>query len=103
MDHASLVVQHSSDTRSFVTRQIAGETLIVPIAGQVTDLDSIYVLNEVASRIWELLRSPTTTDRIAEIVAGEFDVSLERATQDVTEFLESLGARELIHPVPESA
>ena len=103
MDHSSLVVQHNSDGRSFVTRQIAGETLIVPIAGQVTDLDSIYVLNEVASRIWELVRSPIRADRIADIVASEFDVSPERAVEDVAEFLESLGARELIEHVPESA
>ena len=103
MDHSSLVVQHSSDKRSFVTRQIAGETLIVPIAGQVTDLDSIYVLNEVASRIWELIRSPTTADRIAEVIAEEFDVSPERAAEDVAEFLDSLGARELIQHLPERA
>ena len=103
MNHSSLVVQHNSDGRSFVTRQIAGEALIVPIAGQVTDLDSIYVLNEVASRIWELVRSPTTADRIAEIVAGEFDVSPERAAEDVAEFLDSLGERGLIQHMKESA
>ena len=103
MDHSSLVVQHNSDGRSFVTRQIAGETLIVPIAGQVTDLDSIYVLNEVASRIWELVRSPISADRIAEIVASEFDVSPERAVEDVAEFLDSLGERGLIQRTKESA
>ena len=101
MNHSSLVVQHNSDTRSFVTRQIAGETLIVPIAGHVADLDSIYVLNDVASRIWELVRSPTSAGRIAEILASEFEVSLERAAQDVAEFLDSLGARELIQQLPE--
>lgn len=103
MDHSRLVVQHNGDKRSFVTRQIAGETLIVPIAGQVADLDSIYVLNEVASRIWELVRSPISVDRIAEIVASEFDVSKERAAEDVAEFLDALGVRELIQHVPESA
>ena len=100
MDHSSLVAQHNSDGRSLVTRQIAGETLIVPVAGQVTDLDSIYVLNEVASRIWELIRSPTTVERVAEVVAGEFDVSPERAAEDVAEFLGSLAARELIQHLP---
>ena len=103
MDHASLVVQHNSDTRSFVTRQIAGETLIVPVAGRVMDVDSIYVLNEVASRIWELVGSPTTADRIAEIVASVFDVSPERAVEDVGEFLRSLGERGLIQHMQEGA
>jgi hypothetical protein len=101
MEHLSRVVQHSDDRRSFVTRQIAGETLIVPVTGQVMDLESIYVLNPVGSRIWELLRSPTTADRIAEIVASEFSVSPQRATDDVVEFLDSLGARGLIQQLTE--
>jgi hypothetical protein len=101
MDHASLVVQQTDDRRSFVTRHIAGETLIVPVTRHVMDLESIYVLNPVGSRIWELLRSPTTADRIAEIVAGEFAVSPQAAADDVVEFLDSLGARGLIHQVAE--
>jgi hypothetical protein len=101
MDHDSLVVQHADDRRSFVTRQIAGDTLIVPVTGHVMDLESIYVLNPVGSRIWELLHSPTTVDRIAEIVAGEFAVSPQVAADDVVEFLDSLDARGLIHEVME--
>src|SRR5712692_6939997 len=103
MDHGSLVVQHADDRQSFVTRHIAGETLIVPVTGHVMDLESIYVLNPVGSRIWELLRSPTTADRIAEIVASEFAVSPERAAGDVVEFLDSLGARGLIQQLTEGA
>ena len=103
MNHSSLVVQHNSDTRSWVTRQIAGETLIVPVAGQVMDVDSIFVLNEVASRIWELVGSPTTADRIAAVVVSEFDVSRERAAEDVAEFLKSLGERGLIQHLTERA
>jgi len=96
MDQASLIVQRSDDQRSFVTREIAGETLIVPVTGRAMDLESIYVLNPVASRIWELLRSPTTADRIAGVVAGEFAVTPEHAAGDVAEFLELLSARGLI-------
>jgi hypothetical protein len=103
MTPSGFVVQHSSDRRSFVTRHIAGETLIVPVAGSVMDLESIYVLNEVGSRIWELLRSPTTVDRIAEAVAREFAVSPEGAAGDVSEFLEVLGARGLIQHMADTA
>jgi hypothetical protein len=102
-EHGSAVVQHASERRSFVTRQIAGETLIVPVTGHVMDLESIYVLNPVASRIWELLRSPITSNRITEIVSTEFDVTPERAAADVAEFLDALGARGLIQPAAEGA
>jgi hypothetical protein len=103
MDHASLIVQHADQRRSYVTRQIAGETLIVPVTGHVMDLDAIYVLNPVASRIWELLRSPTTPDRIADTIASEFEVSVQTATNDVEEFVESLRSRGLIADAPAGA
>jgi hypothetical protein len=96
MDRASMLVQRSDARRSFVTRAIGGETLIVPVTGHVMDLESIYVLNPVASRIWELLRSPSTADQIADIVAGEFAVSPQDAAADTAEFLDSLTARGLI-------
>lgn len=103
MDRVSLVVQRADGRHSFVTRQIAEETLIVPVTGHVMDLESIYVLNPVGSRIWELLGSPTTADRIAEVVASEFAVSPQRAADDVVEFLDSLGARGLIQQLTEGA
>jgi hypothetical protein len=96
MHHSATVVQHADDKRSFVTRQIAGETLIVPVTGHVMDLESLYVLNEVGSRVWELLRAPTTAERIAEVVAREFAVTPERAAEDVAEFLDVLGERGLV-------
>ena len=98
MERSAVIVQHASAQRSFVTRQIAGETLIVPVTGNVVDLESIYVLNAVGSRIWDLLRSPTTPNRIADVVADVFDVSLQVATADVLEFIDALGARELLQP-----
>jgi Coenzyme PQQ synthesis protein D (PqqD) len=103
MNASGQVVQYRDDTRSFVTRQIAGETLIMPVAGRVVDLESIFVLNEVGSRIWQLVGSPTTADRIAEVVAREFNVSTERAAGDVAEFLGALEARGLIGHVSENA
>jgi len=103
MDQASVVVQHSDDRRSFVTREIGGETLIVPVTGHVMDLESIYVLNPVASRIWELLRSPTTAEQLAGVIADEFEVSVRDASRDVAEFLDSLTARGLIQELAKGA
>ena len=40
---------------SIVSREIAGEVILVPIRNNVGDLESIYTLNETAARIWALL------------------------------------------------
>jgi len=95
-----VVVQHADDRRSFVTREIGGETLIVPVTGHVMDLESIYVLNPVGSRIWGLLRSPSTAEQLADVIADEFEVSPQEASRDVAEFLDSLSTRGLIQELP---
>jgi hypothetical protein len=100
MTSSQSIVQLTGE-RSFVTRRIAGETLIMPVSGRVMDLESIYVMNLVGSRIWELLRSPTSVDRIAETLAGEFEVSPERAVEDVAEFIASLDERGLVRQINE--
>jgi len=73
-----------------ITRHIAGETIIVPVRSRVGDLDSIYALNDVGSRIWQLIEESVPVSRIIEIVCEEYEASTEEATQDVLELLSSL-------------
>jgi hypothetical protein len=91
--HDEPIVRSSS---SCVTRVIAGETLIVPIAGGVADLEAIYTLNAVGSRVWGLLESPVSTRQIAARIAAEFEVSAEAAVRDVAEFVETLRTAGLV-------
>jgi hypothetical protein len=91
--HEEPIVRSSS---SCVTRVIAGETLIVPIAAGVADLEAIYTLNDVGSRVWDLLESPTSTRQIAARIAAEYDVSAETAVRDVAEFVAALRAAGLV-------
>jgi hypothetical protein len=73
-----------------VTRRIAGETLLVPVASGVADLEAIFTLNPVASRIWELLEQPTTEAQLVDAVVAEFEVTRADAARDLAEFLASL-------------
>ena len=82
-----------------MTRAIAGETLVIPIARATADLESIFTLNDVGSRIWELLECPVAPSRLVATIAWEFDVSPADATRDVAEFLDSLRASGLVAPV----
>ena len=88
-------------TGEFVTRAIAGETIVVPITAGVGDLDSIYTLNEVGATIWELIDGTTTVDEIVSAVAREFEVGPDQAKTDVLEFVTSLAEAGLIRPVSE--
>jgi hypothetical protein len=79
-----------------VTREIAGETIVVPIRGRTEDLASIFTLNELGTLIWNLLDGQASVNQIAEAVSETYEVSLEQATEDILEFLKSLQAEGLI-------
>jgi coenzyme PQQ synthesis protein D (PqqD) len=93
---AGHLVRRRTGNREFVTRRIADETLIVPVAGGVGDLEAIYSLNEVGARIWQLIDRPIRVDDIVEAIRREFDVSMSEAERDVLEFLDSLESAGLI-------
>jgi hypothetical protein len=102
MQAASRIARRNDDGQSFVTRRIAGETLILPVTGHVANLDSIYVMNDVGTRIWDLLEAPTPVEYIAETLSREFEVSPESAIDDVAEFLNVLRERGLIDYIGEA-
>ena len=74
----------------FVARDIAGETIIVPIRGHVGDLDSIYTLNEVGTTIWHLIDGKKSIGQIAEEICTTYDATPEEARKDTLEFVDSL-------------
>lgn len=82
----------------WVTRCITGETIIVPVRAGVGDLDSIYTVNEVGTRIWELIDGRTPISRIVEVITNEYEITPEEAEKDIVDFLGSLEAADLIRP-----
>ena len=74
----------------FVTREIAGETIIVPIRKQGGDLESIYTLNEIGTMIWGMIDGKTKVSRIIEAIHQDYTVSPDEAAKDAAEFIQSL-------------
>jgi hypothetical protein len=74
----------------FVSRRIADEFVLVPIRQNVADLESIYTLNEVAARIWELIDGKMKVKDIKDKIVEEFEVTPEEAEKDISEYLKQL-------------
>ena len=60
------------------------------------DDSSLFVLNEVGTAIWEAADGQTTLEAIAAGVCREFDVDLDTALRDVTEFVTALAAAGIV-------
>lgn len=85
-----------SRVKDFAVRVIAGETILVPIRSGVADLDSIFLLNETGSVVWEMVEGVSGSDELVDVVVERFDVSREDATRDVAEYLSTLEQAGLI-------
>ena len=73
-----------------MARQIAGEYILVPIRQSAGEVESIFTLNEVGTRIWELLDGQRNLLQVRDALVAEFEVSPEEAESDLHEFIRSL-------------
>jgi coenzyme PQQ synthesis protein D (PqqD) len=65
-------------------------TIVMP------DGSFIHVLNEIGSRVWDLLNGQRTESDIVDIICEEFDTTREVAENDVREFLATLEANRML-------
>jgi hypothetical protein len=72
---------------SIVSRDIAGETILVPIRKNTGDLENIYTLNPTAASVWKLIDGQRTQQEICEQIVSEYEVGMEQAGQDLHELL----------------
>ena len=83
-------------TADAVTRQVAQETLLVPIRGQLADLQQIFSINAVGALLWERLDGEHDIEALCAAVAEEFDVTAAGAEPSVRAFLAELVQADLI-------
>lgn len=66
-------------------RIVDGAAVIV-----LADSGLVQVLDEVGTRVWELMNGSRTVDQIAQTIENEYDVSLAQAQTDVEELAQKL-------------
>ena len=65
-------------------------TIVMP------DGSYIHVLNEIGSRVWELLNGERSESEILDLICGEFDTTRDVAERDVREFLTALETNRML-------
>lgn len=79
-----------------VCRKVAGETILMPIRSKAADFDSIYTLNELGTRIWEILDRETVVPGVLKALQDEFEGDPAAMKKDLKGFLSRLKCNELI-------
>jgi hypothetical protein len=76
--------------KDVVSRKIAGELFLVPVKGQLADMQKIFTLTPVAEYIWDRLDGQKRVNDIRNDVIAQFDVDKEKADSDIQEFIAEL-------------
>lgn len=76
--------------RSMVTREIAGEVLLVPVRGKLAQLQRIFVLNPVGAYIWSQLDGERDLAQVHQGLVERFEVAESQAEADLFEYLGAL-------------
>jgi len=84
-----------------VGREIAGETILVPVRGDLATLQRSFVMNPVAAHVWRRLDGKTSLGAILDEVLERFEVGAEQARADLEEFVADLHRSELVAEVPD--
>jgi hypothetical protein len=81
---------------NLVTREIVGETIIVPISGQLADLQQVYSLNTTGGFVWDHLDGSTSLETIHNAVTANFKIGKKEAWSDLAELVADLAKAGLI-------
>ena len=82
--------------KELIKREIAGDTILVPVNETVYDSNGLFVLNELASFIWDMLPNVNSEEEIVDAILNEYEVEKEEAEKDIKEFMEKLQKMEII-------
>ncbi len=80
----------------FILRKIAGNYIVVGVGEAAAGFNSMINVNETGAFLWERLSGGATKEELLEALRSEYDVGEETAKKDITEFLKTLHAGNLL-------
>lgn len=89
-------------SRAVVSRLVAGETLILPVRGDIGDLASFYTLNETATTVWEALEKPRSLREICDVIEHKYEISKQKAEEDMVLFVREMCSLGLVRVAVEA-
>lgn len=82
--------------KQLIKRDIAGDTILVPVGKTVYDSRGLFVMNEIASFIWDKLPDAKGEEDIVNALLEEYEVTREEALEDTANFLKKLREMNII-------
>lgn len=79
----------------FLLRQVAGQTVVLPVGGDL-DLNMMITLNDTGSFLWQHLLSETDETALTAALLTEYDVDDATAANAVSAFVKELRSHDFL-------
>lgn len=79
-----------SHSASVVAKKMGAEYVLVPIANNIADMNSVFTINETGVFIWERIDGKRNVEEIISAVAEEYNVDELTAKNDAIAFIEKI-------------
>ena len=76
--------------KELIKRDIAGDTILVPVGRTVYEGNGLFVLNEQGAFLWDRLEEAQTEEDLLQALLSEYEVTEEVARADIRKFLDRL-------------
>jgi len=80
----------------YLLRDIAGQTIVVPIGAEAIKFNGIVTLNKTGKVLWNSLLSEQSMDGLVQVLWNQFEVDETTALTDVLAFVEKLKKANLL-------
>lgn len=82
--------------KELIKREIAGDTILVPVGKTVYDSNGLFVLNELGGFLWDRLADAENEEALLAAVLAEYEVTEAVAQKDLHAFLDKLRELEIL-------
>lgn len=84
--------------KELILREVAGDTILVPVGSTVLDNNGLFVMNSVSADIWKLLSQGKQPEEVIAAMTEMYDAPPEVIRADTLEFVDYLISRGIAEP-----
>ena len=77
-------------TQSFIKRDIAGETILIPTGETARSFNGMITLQGIGGFIWDRIEEAESLEHLIDMITDEFDVDRTTAGSDAIAFIMQL-------------
>lgn len=80
----------------FAMRNIAGSNIVVPVGKTAKEFNGMITLNATGGFLWDIFSQGATKDEALKKLTDTYEVSEEKASEDIDKFIELLKENDLV-------